>query len=65
MLPRLKKRIARSCDRRAWLLDEVQFATLFQSGVMDGGFAPAGVLADFLEVEARYEGVVEDFLRDG
>ena len=37
---------------------------LFQSGVMDGGFAPAGVLADFLEVEARYEGVVEDFLRD-
>ncbi|HSY98929.1 MAG TPA: chromosome segregation protein SMC [Terriglobales bacterium] len=37
---------------------------LFQSGVMDGGFAPAGVLADFLEVEPRYEGVVEDFLRD-
>ena len=26
--------------------------------------APAGVLADFLEVETRYEGVVEDFLRD-
>jgi len=37
---------------------------LFQSGVMDGGFAPAGVLADFLEVEPRYESVVEDFLRD-
>ncbi|HXR15227.1 MAG TPA: chromosome segregation protein SMC [Terriglobales bacterium] len=37
---------------------------LFQSGVMEGGFAPAGVLADFLEVEPRYEGVVEDFLRD-
>jgi len=37
---------------------------LFQSGVMQGGLAPAGVLADFLEVESRYEGVVEDFLRD-
>jgi len=37
---------------------------LFQSGVMNGGMAPAGVLADFLEVEPRYEGVVEDFLRD-
>ncbi len=37
---------------------------LFQSGVMNGGLAPAGVLADFLEVEPRYESVVEDFLRD-
>ncbi len=37
---------------------------LFQSGVMNGGMAPAGVLADFLEVDPRYEGVVEDFLRD-
>ena len=37
---------------------------LFQSGVMQGGLAPAGVLADFLEVESHYEGVVEDFLRD-
>ena len=31
---------------------------------MQGGLAPAGVLADFLEVEPHYEGVVEDFLRD-
>ncbi len=31
---------------------------------MNGGLAPAGVLADFLEVEPRFEGVVEDFLRD-
>ena len=31
---------------------------------MQGGLAPAGVLADFLEVEPRYERVVEDFLRD-
>jgi chromosome segregation protein len=37
---------------------------LFQSGGLQGGLAPAGVLADFLEVENRYEGVVEDFLRD-
>jgi chromosome segregation protein len=37
---------------------------LFQSGVMNGGLAPAGVLADFLEVEPQYESVVEDFLRD-
>jgi chromosome segregation protein len=37
---------------------------LFQSGSLRGGLAPAGVLADFLEVEPRYEAVVEDFLRD-
>src|SRR4051812_25679024 len=37
---------------------------LFQSGAFQGGVAPAGVLADFLEVDPRYEGVVEDFLRD-
>ncbi len=37
---------------------------LFQSGVMESGFHPAGVLADFLEVEDRYEPMVEDFLRD-
>ncbi len=37
---------------------------LFQSGSLKGGFAPAGVLADFLEVEPQHERVVEDFLRD-
>src|SRR5439155_12326469 len=37
---------------------------LFQSGSLQGGRAPVGVLADFLEVESRYEAVVEDFLRD-
>ena len=37
---------------------------LFQSGGLSGGLTPAGVLADFLEVEPQYEGVVEDFLRD-
>jgi chromosome segregation protein len=37
---------------------------LFQSGILEQGFRPVGVLADFLEVEGKYEGVVEDFLRD-
>ena len=37
---------------------------LFQSGAMQGNRAPAGVLADFLEVDPRFERVVEDFLRD-
>ncbi len=37
---------------------------LFQSGAMTGGMAPVGVLADFLEVDDRYENVVDDFLRD-
>src|SRR5437016_11433902 len=37
---------------------------LFQSGGLQGGLAPVGVLADFLEVDPRFEGVVEDFLRD-
>lgn len=37
---------------------------LFQSGAMQGGRTPAGVLADFLEVEDQVENVVEDFLRD-
>ena len=29
-----------------------------------GGLAPAGTLADFLEVEGKYENVVDEFLRD-
>ena len=37
---------------------------LFQSGAMQDGLRPVGVLADFLEVDDRYEHVVEDFLRD-
>jgi chromosome segregation protein len=37
---------------------------LFQSGGLKGSLAPVGVLADFLEVEPRFENVVEDFLRD-
>ncbi len=30
----------------------------------DGGIAPVGTLADFLEVDGRYESVVDEFLRD-
>jgi len=37
---------------------------LFQSGALQGGHAPVGVLADFLEVEDRFEHVVDEFLRD-
>ena len=29
---------------------------LFHSNALQGGMAPVGVLADFLEVEERYEG---------
>ena len=37
---------------------------LFQSGAIEKGFAPVGVLADFVEVDDQYEKVIEDFLRD-
>ena len=37
---------------------------LLRSGQLTGGNAPAGVLADFIEVEDKYEGVVDEFLRD-
>ena len=37
---------------------------LFQSGVLAEGRAPVGVLADFLSVDEKHEGVIEDFLRD-
>ena len=37
---------------------------LFQSGQLQGGLAPVGVLADFLEVEDRFEGVIDEFLRE-
>ena len=31
---------------------------------MEGGHAPVGVLADFVEVSDQYETVVDEFLRD-
>ena len=37
---------------------------LLKSDALQNGFAPVGVLADFLEVDNQYEHVVEDFLRD-
>jgi chromosome segregation protein len=37
---------------------------LLKANAVEGGLAPAGVLADFLEVDDQYENVVDDFLRD-
>ena len=37
---------------------------LFQSGQFQGSTTPSGVLADFIEVEDRFEGVVDEFLRE-
>ena len=37
---------------------------LLRSGQLTGTSAPVGVLADFIEVEDKYEGVVDEFLRD-
>ena len=37
---------------------------LLRSGQLTGASAPVGVLADFIDVEDRYEGVVDEFLRD-
>ncbi|MGA2991990.1 MAG: AAA family ATPase, partial [Candidatus Korobacteraceae bacterium] len=37
---------------------------LFRAQALQGGMAPSGVLADFLEVDDRFEGVVDEFLRE-
>src|SRR5579864_1827417 len=37
---------------------------LLKANSMEGGLAPAGVLADFLEVDDQYEGVIDEFFRD-
>jgi chromosome segregation protein len=37
---------------------------LLRSGQLTGESAPVGVLADFIDVEDKYEGVVDEFLRD-
>ena len=71
-LDRLRAEYASAAGKRSSLealIAEHGYSTesvrrLFQSGAFEGGCAPAGVLADFLEVEPQYESVVEDFLRD-
>ncbi|MBO0911408.1 MAG: chromosome segregation protein SMC [Acidobacteria bacterium] len=71
-LDRLRAEYASSAGKKSSLealIAEHGYSTesvrrLFQSGALQGGRAPAGVLADFLEVEPQYESVVEDFLRD-
>src|SRR5437868_1542212 len=37
---------------------------LLKANVLEGGLAPAGVLADFLEVDDQYEGVIDYFFRE-
>ena len=37
---------------------------IFHANQKDPGMAPVGTLADFLEVDGQYEGVVDEFLRD-
>ena len=37
---------------------------IFKAKGGDGSFVPLGTLADFLEVDGQYEGVVDEFLRD-
>ncbi len=37
---------------------------LLRTNTMEGGHAPVGVLADFVEVSDQYETVVDEFLRD-
>jgi chromosome segregation protein len=37
---------------------------LFRSKALNGGLAPVGTLADFLEVNGAYENVVDEFLRE-
>ena len=63
MRPHWEKGLARSRHRGTRLLNRVG-APPVPVGSHASGHAPVGVLADFLEVETRYEGVVEDFLRD-
>ena len=37
---------------------------LLKPGALSGGMAPAGTLADFVEVSGAYEAVVDEFLRE-
>ena len=51
------------------LLREHSYSTdtvrqLFRANSMGGSLTPAGVLADFLEVDRQYESVVDEFMRD-
>ncbi|HMF90845.1 MAG TPA: chromosome segregation protein SMC [Candidatus Angelobacter sp.] len=71
-LDTLRAEFATALGRRSSLesvINEHGYSTesvkrLFQSSAAGRGFTPAGVLADFLEVDHRYEAVVEEFLRD-
>ena len=71
-LDRMRSESAKLQGKRASLeavIREHGFSTesvrrLLRSGQMNGSSAPIGVLADFIEVEDQYEGLVDEFLRD-
>jgi chromosome segregation protein len=71
-LDHMRSEAAKLQGRRASLeavIKEHGFSTesvrkLLRSGQLTGENAPVGVLADFIEVEDKYEGVVDEFLRD-
>jgi chromosome segregation protein len=69
----LRRELATLKGRRsslAGLIQEHSYSTdtvrnIFRAGAKsNGNFVPVGTLADFLEVEGQYEGVVDEFLRD-
>jgi chromosome segregation protein len=69
---RLRAELATLSGRRnslQSLIHEHSYSTdtvrkLLKSNSLGGGLAPVGTLADFLEVNAEYETVVDSFLRD-
>lgn len=71
-LDRMRSESAQLQGKRASLeavIKEHGFSTesvrkLLRSGQLTGSNAPVGVLADFIDVEDKYEGVVDEFLRD-
>jgi chromosome segregation protein len=71
-LDRMRSEAASLQGKRASLeavIKEHGFSTesvrkLLRSGQLTGANAPVGVLADYIEVEDKYEGVVDEFLRD-
>jgi chromosome segregation protein len=71
-LDRMRSESAELQGKRASLeavIKEHGFSTesvrkLLRSGQLAGSDAPVGVLADFIDVEDKYEGVVDEFLRD-
>ncbi|MGD0796974.1 MAG: chromosome segregation protein SMC [Acidobacteriaceae bacterium] len=68
----MRRELATLKGRRGSLVELIQehsYSTetvreIFRAGASGGGLTPEGTLADFLEVDGQYEGVVDEFLRD-